>query len=511
MKPQPPTGTRRSSAVARLALSILVGAAPLFVALHAVEARPGGGHGFSGGGHSGGGQGGGGGDGGRLGVLIVACIDYPQVSIPLLLIVLIGWVATRWLEGHQLRWSSAADRNASFVPSGVDAGSSFAGPRPAAMADLLRAADPLFSFVLFEDFLNALYAEAHTARGNGKLELLAPYLSQPARGALARYPATEVKAIVVGSMRLLSATTAGRVEVEVAFETNYTERDATGAEHSYWAAERWRLARALTAKSRPPEASSLIGCPNCGAPLEAVRGRVCSYCQKVVDTGEFDWLVTDLEIEGRAARGPMLNGTTEEKGTGEPTIVAPDANARYYALCAKDPAHSWPRLMARVALVFNQFQVAWSSQDLAPVRPYLSDSLFQAQLYWIDAYRAAHLRNVTEGAHIITVHLARVITDRFYDAITLRVFASGLDYTLDEDGHVVGGSREKEREYSEYWTFIRGSDRRGPPRTDPSCPNCGAALDINMAGHCKYCCAKVTAGAFDWVLSRIEQDEVYQG
>ena len=32
-----------------------------------------------------------------------------------------------------------------------------------------------------------------------------------------------------------------------------------------------------------------------------------------------------------------------------------------------------------------------------------------------------------------------------------------------------------------------------------------------MAGVCTYCQVKVTTGDFDWVLSRIEQDEVYAG
>ena len=68
-----------------------------------------------------------------------------------------------------------------------------------------------------------------------------------------------------------------------------------------------------------------------------------------------------------------------------------------------------------------------------------------------------------------------------------------------------------ERAYTEYWTLIRGTHRRGPTRTDLACSNCGAPLDVNMAGHCKYCSQKVTTGDFDWVLSRIEQDEVYAG
>jgi hypothetical protein len=32
-----------------------------------------------------------------------------------------------------------------------------------------------------------------------------------------------------------------------------------------------------------------------------------------------------------------------------------------------------------------------------------------------------------------------------------------------------------------------------------------------MAGACTSCGAKITAGSFDWVLSRIEQDDVYRG
>ena len=37
----------------------------------------------------------------------------------------------------------------------------------------------------------------------------------------------------------------------------------------------------------------------------------------------------------------------------------------------------------------------------------------------------------------------------------------------------------------------------------------GAALEVNMAGECAYCSSKITSGQFDWVLSRIEQDESY--
>jgi predicted amidophosphoribosyltransferase len=52
---------------------------------------------------------------------------------------------------------------------------------------------------------------------------------------------------------------------------------------------------------------------------------------------------------------------------------------------------------------------------------------------------------------------------------------------------------------------------KGTPSAQKLCPQCGAELKINMAGRCEYCQAEVTSGRFDWVLSRIEQDEAYDG
>ena len=92
----------------------------------------------------------------------------------------------------------------------------------------------------------------------------------------------------------------------------------------------------------------------------------------------------------------------------------------------------------------------------------------------------------------------------------MRLFAECVDYTVDEAGVTVGGRREELRRYSEYWTFLRSRNASGAPKSEPGCPNCGAPTEqINMAGECASCGKKVTMGEFDWVLSRIEQDEVF--
>jgi hypothetical protein len=254
-----------------------------------------------------------------------------------------------------------------------------------------------------------------------------------------------------------------------------------------------------------------LDCPCCGAPLEALRGNECSYCRQSVGLGRFDWMVASITTRSREPRGPMLKGNVAEQGTDLPTIADSAAPARFAELQARDPSFAWQGFTARIAFVFAELQAAWSAREPLRIRPFVSDNLFQSLYYWIDLYSQARCRNVTEQARILRIDLARVVSDKHYDSITVRLFASSVDYTISDDGKLQSGHRSRVRQYSEYWTWIRGSARKGGARAEASCPNCGAALRIGMAGTCEYCRVKVTAGEFDWVLSRIEQDDSYTG
>ena len=269
--------------------------------------------------------------------------------------------------------------------------------------------------------------------------------------------------------------------------------------------------RNLTAKSRPPARSRTLDCPNCGAPLNSLRGDVCSYCKKQVGMGRFDWSVVFFERLKSENRGPLLTSDVEEEGTDSPTVVDDMAQNQLAQLRTRDPSFDWNAFTQRVALAFNELQAGWSSRDLGRVRPFVSDNLFQSQAYWIDLYVQARARNVTEGARITRIDLANAMSDKHFDAVTIRLFATSTDYTIGDDGRLLSGNKSRQRAYSEYWTLIRGASKQGPTHTTPNCPSCGAPLKVNQAGTCTYCNVKVTTGEFDWVLSRIEQDDSYTG
>jgi len=200
-----------------------------------------------------------------------------------------------------------------------------------------------------------------------------------------------------------------------------------------------------------------------------------------------------------------------EVGTDRATVVDPGYTAARDRFAAANADFSWPRVAARFRHVFLELQQAWTTLDWPRARPYQSDQLFQSHYFWIEEYRRQKLRNVLDDVTLEGLQPVKITADAFFDAITVRIWASMKDSTVDAENNVVCGNPNRARRFTEYWTFIRRRGVEQSQKEDSACPNCGAPLKINMSGICEFCEGKITSGQFDWVLSRIEQDEAYVG
>jgi uncharacterized Zn finger protein (UPF0148 family) len=306
------------------------------------------------------------------------------------------------------------------------------------------------------------------------------------------------------------------VHVSLVFESNYTEVTKNDAqapiEMSYYVVERWELERKRDVLSPTPAQATALHCPRCGAPLQRDTVGACAFCGTKIDSGEFQWFVRSIDMESSEARGPQLISDVEEVGTDFPTVVQPNFAAIRSEFERNNPQFSWGQFQERARLIFNELQAAWSSLNWERARPHETDNIFQMHQYWIDAYRRQHMRNAVENCAITAIQPVKILEDAFYQGITLRIWAQGLDYTVDSNGRVVSGSNRNLRMWSEYWTFIRNKQAQSSEaRTDLNCPNCGSPLKVNATGICEFCGGKITSGEFDWVLSKIEQDESYAG
>ncbi|HYO92044.1 MAG TPA: Tim44-like domain-containing protein [Pyrinomonadaceae bacterium] len=486
-------------------------------------ARVGGGQGYGGGGSNGGG------DGEGLGyiiylvvrLLIWLTIEYPAIGIPLD-IIFISAVIYYFLRRKktQKEWSSAA----SVVPKRSETIAQQRQGEVQMEFGRLRRFDPNFSEIIFTDFCYALYGRAHHERATKRLDELSPYISQEARNSLLkRNPPhlQEVRGVIVGAMKVVGAREVqvdGKpfVNIAVEFEANYTEVLAQNGnrpkEETYYVRERWLLERKRDVLTPPPAQATALHCPRCGAALQKDTVGACAFCGTRVENGEFQWFVRSINLLTREARGPMLTGNVPEVGTDAPTVVQRGFGEARAAFEKMNPNFQWGEFMERARLIFNELQTAWSTLEWERARPHETDNIFQMHRYWIEAYKRQGLRNALDDCRILSMQPAKITGDAFYNAITLRIGAEGYDYTVDSKGKVVAGSKRNKRRWTEYWTFIR--NRNANPlhsRTDLSCPNCGAPLKVNVTGICEFCGGKVTSGEFDWVLSKIEQDESYTG
>jgi hypothetical protein len=162
--------------------------------------------------------------------------------------------------------------------------------------------------------------------------------------------------------------------------------------------------------------------------------------------------------------------------------------------------------------VFESLQQAWTEGKWDRARAFETDHLYATHRFWMDLFASTGTRNALEDIHIRKIELVKAQRDAFYDALTVRIHASMIDYTTDRQGKVLSGSKTRPRSFTEYWTLIRHAGLHTDPGADPeACPSCGAAVQVSQAGVCEYCGTKVVTGEFGWVLSAIEQDEVYGG
>lgn len=502
-------------------LPVLVVLLPLLLVAGEAWARVGGGQGYSGGGGSSGGGGGysgggGGGDGGAIiELLIFLCIRHPAIGIPVTLFVVAVVIYTKMHSGdrgyvsHRPQRSQAEQRPARAPVGGA--------MDPAAVL----AEDPNFSEPLFIDFVQLVYARAQRARGDGQTEPLRPLMNEGAVASLAsqRGNLSEVRDVIFGSTTLVGLRRAGgRLHLLVELETNLTEVRA-GAESQLLRKERWTFGRQLGQLSPGPERMRSLDCPSCGSTLELTTEGRCPNCSTVRTGGASQWEVESLQVlHSQALSAPQLQlGGGMEAGTRLATRTAPDLGLQARALTTRHPAFEWASFNATVESIFLKLQEAWSTQRWELARPYETDALFQTHRFWMERYRRFGLVNRVEQVSVRRIELARIGVDAFYESITVRLFASMLDWTEQAASKKpVAGSTTEKRVMSEYWTFIRRIGGKARPDGGgwdaEHCPSCGAPLDrVSQSGVCGYCEAKITTGDFDWVLTRIEQDEAYRG
>ncbi len=381
----------------------------------------------------------------------------------------------------------------------------------------LKKQDPNFSETLFFDFVSSLFTKYHSFKGKKEFVNLTPFLLADEIKEHSKTSDTETNEIVIGSINFQKIKQDSKTQsITVDINANYTistkEKDTRFA-----VIKRWTFKRDKNVLSSEPDKIRELACPNCGANADFTDTGICNNCGTLITSGKMQWFLSSQSLlSSTFFQTKGLAHYSAEKGTKSATVYNKNLKntSNQFVENHKLDWNVWETNFKNqiAANYFNNIYAAWSKNKLNKVRNLLSDRLYSSFLFWISAYKEEGLTNKLDKVTVKDIHFAKLDIDKFYEAATVRIFASAYDYVENERGEIIGGSKKRKRNFSEYWTFIRRTGVEKDTYNLGTCPNCGAPADkMGQSGICEYCNSKISNGDFSWVLSVITQDEVYKG
>ena len=398
------------------------------------------------------------------------------------------------------------------------AGAAGRAPLPAAI-ESIRTADPGFEMETFLQRAEMTFFLVKRGIQKNEAAAIRPYLNDALFTSVSnsigqmktQHRHTLLESMNVRSLHLLNAECGDQGQrIQVHFDLVYRSKtlddsnrvladEGEDTRHG----ERWTFVRAANAKTSQVGNVTASRCPACGAELQLSLDGTCTHCRASVTNGSIDWVVAEVQP------APFMGFSGDSMyAAAAPTFMVGVANLK-----ATDPAFSFDAFQTRVRTAFMALEEAWCKQNLEAGRAFLSPGAYFAWRAQLETMAAEGRRNIMENLQVQNIAPTRIVHGRVFDDLTVRITAASADYEVDQNGKIVFGDKTV-RPFTEEWTFQRSigvatSNKAGT--LENTCPSCGAPVSLTQIGECRYCKAAVTSGKFDWVVSRIEQEEEVAG
>jgi len=452
----------------------------------------GGGGGFSGGGFSGSGfgRGNGGGSGTLLFILI---FQYPYISIPVILLILLFF----FLGGNKANYSYQNN----LIRRGLQRQAP--GALKNSLAKLLER-DPDFTaeglcervknaFILIQNAWSEMdMAKARAFISDGIFERfslqLQMYQASKIRNSMSDMQVLDCEIVSVSSDDFFDSVdikiTAEAIDLFINTENN----ECMGGSAPEVFVEFWTLLRRPGAKTKTEPGLLENCCPNCGNPLELQDKIECPSCKAIVNSGEYDWVLTEITQES------------------EYTVRVPRNIPGLAAICQTDPAFSVSHIEDRASAIFFRHIAA----------QFFSDAKYLVKLAAPEYLHTNRddFKPLPDGKHrffadvaVGCVELLNVISDESANNDFLRILIrwSGHKVTAKVPGFLAP-EFEASRLYQHEIVLERAKGVKSSDKnilTSVHCPNCGAPEVNSNKPYCEYCHTPLNDGSVDWVLHDI--------
>jgi predicted lipid-binding transport protein (Tim44 family) len=140
----------------------------------------------------------------------------------------------------------------------------------------------------------------------------------------------------------------------------------------------------------------------------------------------------------------------------QPAAMQWDLETGLRQIKSMDPLFGEDKFKDQAMDYFFKIQGAWGDRDMNTVKHLLTGEMFGILQEDADKMRQEGQLNKLENIAVREVNLSEAWQESGQDYLTVRIYATLLDYTIDEKtGEIISGSKVEPTKFEEYWTFTR--------------------------------------------------------
>jgi hypothetical protein len=205
-----------------------------------------------------------------------------------------------------------------------------------------------------------------------------------------------------------------------------------------------------------------------------------------------------------SATTDLSSGDAARWGHGalEPVPDSRQVDAGLAAIASHDPGFRPERLTEWASAATALICESLTSGDPMPARTFMANGLFRTHSALLELRSQGSVS--CEGSWTaVEPRVVDAISTPLFDEVRVRLRCEGFCWERHGITRLTLRGGPERKAWLEDLTFGRSSGATTPPAGGlpaKHCPSCGASLDLDRDGTCRYCNGIVTAGRHDWVL-----------
>jgi hypothetical protein len=191
------------------------------------------------------------------------------------------------------------------------------------------------------------------------------------------------------------------------------------------------------------------------------------------------------------------------RGALEPALDASQVQAGLAAIASRDPYFLAARLTAWASAATELICESLTSGDPTPARTFMANGLFRSHAALLEL-RSQGTVSFEGSWQAVDARVVEAISTPMFGEMRVRLRCEGYCWERHGAAHLTLRGGPDRTTWEEDLTFGRSAQALTPPAGGlPAklCPSCGAPLDLDYDGACRFCHGIVTAGRHDWVLT----------